>query len=220
MDAISSMLQAHTQDEMVMPPEHPSIAAAVSQQQRGFLAKEWETALDDFSVEHSSRKLAGLLKALWVDYTDQIWRNRNDVAHHRQNKAQQAEEQTWAEKLHWFLQNPQVIAQQDLFLLNYTTDDIQRMPGRTRKKLAQNLQTVQKALATEVLQRKQGQGVITSYFKRIHSTRVHPIVGQALLHTTDRTLHTTDDRQISLQPDSSSTSCLRVANSNTTEIAA
>ena len=73
------------------------------------------------------------------------------------------------------LQNPQVvIAQQDHFLLNYTTDDIQRMSGCTRKKLAQNLETVQKALATEALQRKQGQGVITSYFKRIHSTRVHP----------------------------------------------
>lgn len=176
MDAIIGTLQAHSHDEVVRPAEHASIVAAVlSQQQigthllfRGFLAKEWETALDDFSVDHSRRKLVGLLKALWIDYTDQIWRNRNEVTHLRQNNTQQAEEQTWTAKLHWFLHNPHVITQKDQFLLNYTTDDIQNMSGRTRKKMVQNLETVQKALEAEALQRAQGQGVITSYFKKIH----------------------------------------------------
>lgn len=182
METISGILKAHTQGEIATPPEHPSLTAAVSLQQkignhllfRGFLAKEWETTLDDFSVEHSSRKLSGLLKTLWIDYTDQIWRNRNDVTHHRQNKTQQAEGHAWAEKLHWFLQNPQVVAQQDHFLLNYTMDDVQKMSGRTRRKLAQNLETVQKALTEETLQRKRGQTVITSYFVRLQGSSRAP----------------------------------------------
>jgi hypothetical protein len=176
-EAMSDLLHAHSHGETARLPENPSIAMAVSLQRqigthlffRGFWAKEWKSTLDDFSVQHPDRKLTALLKALWIDYTDQLWRNRNDVTHQRQNNAQQAEDHTWTEKLHWFLRNPQVISQPDQFLLNYTTEDIQHMPSRTRKKLAQNLQTVQTALAQELLQRTHGQTVITSYFARIQS---------------------------------------------------
>ncbi len=74
------------------------------------------------------------------------------MTHQRQNNTQQAGNHTWAAKLHWFLQNPQVIARPVEFLLNYMTEDIQHMSSRTCKKLAQNLEIVQTAFADETLQ--------------------------------------------------------------------
>ena len=72
------------------------------------------------------------------------------------------------------------------------------MSGRTREKLAQNLETVQKALTEETLQRKRGQTVITNYFARLQGSSGAP--GRP-------------------SSDSSNSTVLRVARSNNSEIA-
>lgn len=81
MEAITQILFEYTNDLPPTSPEHLSIAAAVRAQQeigahllpRGFLAKTWNDVLQEFVVENQDRKISGLLKLLWVDFTDQLW---------------------------------------------------------------------------------------------------------------------------------------------------
>ena len=75
------------------PPTNPTLAAAVESQiaiglrflPQGDTIKGWLTAFRDFGVKHPERKMAGLLRLIWYDFTDVIWRNRNEIVHEREN---------------------------------------------------------------------------------------------------------------------------------------
>jgi hypothetical protein len=82
-------------------------------------------------------QMAGLLRLIWFDFTDVIWRNRNEIAHERENNARQVENTTWANKLLWYLENMHVIARRDQFIINYTEEDIETIPGLVRRKMVQ-----------------------------------------------------------------------------------
>ena len=75
------------------------------------------------------------MKAIWIDFTDKLWRNLNEVAHAKSNYTTQSEAQTWASKLHWFLDNPHVITRPDTFLLNFKHKDIHSMTPQMRRKI-------------------------------------------------------------------------------------
>ena len=83
------------------------------------------------------------LQLIWFDFTDVIWRNRNEIAHERENNARQMENTTWANKLVWYLENRHVIARRDQFIINYTEEDIETMPGLVRRKMVQNLERLE-----------------------------------------------------------------------------
>lgn len=156
-------------------PENPTLAAAVHSQialgmrllPRGILSEGWMTVLRDFGVEHPERKIAGLLRLIWFDFTDVIWRNRNEIAHERENNARQMENITWANRLLWYLEHRHVIARRDQFILNYTEEDIENMPGLVRRKMVQNLERLAAVYARELQLRALGQRTITSYFSRV-----------------------------------------------------
>ena len=156
-------------------PEHPTLAAAVESQitiglrllPRGILSEKWLTALQEFGVEYPERKVAGLLRLIWFDFTDEIWRNRNEIANERENNARQMENTTWANKLLWYLENRHVIARRDQFIINYTAGDIETIPGLVRRKMVQNLERLEAVFAREVQLRNLGQRTITSYFPRV-----------------------------------------------------
>ena len=111
--------------------------------------------------------MATLLRLIWFDFTDVIWRNRNEIAHERENNVRQMENTTWANKLLWYLENRHVIARRDQFFINYMAEDIETIPGLTRRKMVQNLERLEAAYAREVQLLSLGQRTITSYFSRV-----------------------------------------------------
>ena len=173
-EAIYNMLTEYMNGQKINIPEHQSIAVAMRSQirvgvhlfPRGFLTVAWVQALEDLSIPHPERKAAILLKSLWMELVDKLWRCRNNIAHDKQNLTRKADDETLATRLIWFLENTQVISPGDQFLLQYTADDIQKMTGFTRRRLVTNLETVQATYTMEQQHRERGQRVITSYFQR------------------------------------------------------
>ena len=98
--------------------------------------------LEEFSMDNLERKVSAILKTIWVDFVDQLWRCRNDIAHLKLSLHKQQEEETWASRLQWFLCNADSIAHTDQFLLNYPEEDIDKMSGFIRRTLVRNLETV------------------------------------------------------------------------------
>jgi hypothetical protein len=153
-------------------PEHPSLAKAVRSQidigirllPRGFISAEWLECLKDFGVQLPEQKMSKLFRLIWFDFTDMLWRNRNEVAHGGDSRTQQIERETWASKLRWYLENRQVISPSDQFVLSYTEERIETMPNATRRQLVQNLERLEKIFATEQRTRARGQRTIRSFF--------------------------------------------------------
>ena len=179
MEAITRILYEYTAGIDSTVPEHPGIAAAVLAQNeigyhllpRGFVAKAWTDVLVEFSVEHPERKMSGLLKSLWMDFTWQLWKCRNDIAHNRGNMTQGAIEEGWAAQLLWYLEHPLAIRPADNFLLDYEENDIQRMTGHIRKRRVQQLDIARKAFENEQSQRSRGQSVIKNFFHRLKGNK-------------------------------------------------
>jgi hypothetical protein len=173
MEALCRMLYDVINSNTPTLPDHPTLKAAVQSQinigahllPRGFLSDCWLTALKEFGVEHPERKIAAVLKLIWFDFTDVIWRNRNAVVHDGDNQARQMEQNTWAAKLLWYLENKHVIARRDQFIMNYTEDDVAAMPCLTRRKMVQNLERLEAVYARELQLREIGQRTIHSYFQ-------------------------------------------------------
>ena len=184
MEAVCRLLLDHMAGAVPTIPDHEGIAAAVTSQlqiglhllPRGIISAKWKDLLDEFSVEHPDRVIAGFLKTLWNDFVDQIWRCRNELAHHKDNLTQQINEESWASRLLWFLAHKHEIAHTDHFLLTFNAEDIQRMSGFSRRRLVTNLEKVRAAFITEKSQKQRGQHVITEYFTRKDGGRTHTLL--------------------------------------------
>jgi hypothetical protein len=174
-DALYGLVFAYVMSTEPPTHSHPGIAQAIAAQirigieliPRGFLAQEWTTLLETFSVERADGKMMKVLSTLWLDFTDQIWRARNDIAHKKESLSRQAEEETWKTQLEWFLTHPHSISPKDQWLLNFTAEGISQMTGHIRKRLVKNLERVQKVFANELSLRSKGQQVITQFFQRV-----------------------------------------------------
>jgi hypothetical protein len=174
MESLSGLLYAFIHGTEVTIPEHPGIVAAVEAQlaiglrllPRGYLVSYWLEVVEDFGALNPESLLAGLQKRLWLEFTDQIWRNRNEVMHSANSNVQQQEEDQKVEKLKWFLQNVQAIAPWDRFVLEYTEESIEYMSTYAKTRLVRNLETLQKVYAEEKLMVDKGQSVIRKFFKK------------------------------------------------------
>ena len=101
MEALSKLIYDYTNAKTPSIPAHQGIATAVRAQIRiglhllpqGFIATEWIQVIEDFSIGRPERKVASILKTLWLDFTDQLWRNRNAIAHAKENLNSLAEAQ-------------------------------------------------------------------------------------------------------------------------------
>jgi hypothetical protein len=154
-------------------PEHPSLGTAVRSQidigirllPRGFISVKWLHALEDFGVERPAQKFSKLLKMIWFDFTDSLWRNRNKIVHSGDSRTRQHEQETWVSKLRWYLDNTHVISPLDQFVFSYTVEGIQTMLGATRRQLVRNLERLERVYATELRVHVAGQGTLQYYFR-------------------------------------------------------
>ena len=174
MEAICNLLYSFIHDTEVTIPEHPGIATAVKAQlsvglrllPRGYLVTEWLDVIEEFGTQNPESRLSGLLKRLWLEFTDQIWRNRNEVLHSADSNARQREDDLKTEKLKWFLRNTEVIAPWDRFVLEYTEESIEIMSSYVKSRLVKNLETLQKVYTEERLTAGKGQNIKRKYFRK------------------------------------------------------
>ena len=172
MEAICRLLYDFVHGRHPQIPDHTSIAAAVRSQMaigirllpRGFISIKWLHAMEEFGVERPAQKFSKLLRLIWFEFTDTLWRNRNEIVHSANNRARQQEQETWAARLRWYLEHSHVISPLDQFVLNYTEEGIQTMPNATRRRLVQNLERLERIYAIELRTRARGQRTLRSYF--------------------------------------------------------
>ena len=108
--------------------------------------------------------MSKLLKLIWLDSTDTLWRNRNEVAHGGDSRTRQLEGETWASKLWWYMESRHVISPLDQFVLSFTEEGIESMPSATRRQLVQNLTRLERVFTIEQRARAMGQGTLRSFF--------------------------------------------------------
>ena len=172
METLSRILYDLIHGNVSTVPDHPSLARAVRSQMmigtrllpRGFIAKDWLECLKDFGVQQPEQKMSKLLKLIWFEFTDTLWRDRNEIAHGSNSQSREHERETWASKLRWYLENKHVIAPTDQFVLSFTEEGIDTMPTLTRRQLVQNLERLERVFAVEQRVRATGQRTIRSYF--------------------------------------------------------
>ncbi len=93
-------------------------------------------------MERAEGRMTKVLSILWLDFTDQLWQARNDIAHKKGSLSQQAEDKKWKTQLEGFLTHPEHIAPNDQWLLNFTAEAIDQMTSFFWKQLVTNLETV------------------------------------------------------------------------------
>ena len=133
---------------------------------RRFLSTEWTSALESFQVRPRT-KITSILRSLLLDYTDPLWRSRNDILHHQENANQQAMARNYNTRLLWYLENQHVIAHSDRFILRYKADDLATMSVRDKRHTLHHLDLARKAQSIRLQQRQRGQSVITNFFQRV-----------------------------------------------------
>jgi len=162
---------------MPMDPTHPSdmIQAAITSQlgigihlmPRGYLSRLWVDALDAYHCPHPERVLSNLIKFLLDDFTDSLWRTRNDLVHRAQNLTDLATEASIDERLLWYTSNKHdLLATTDHHLARFTEDTLLTMSLRTKKAWMKHLQAAEAAYTLEKAQCPSGQRLITDFFTR------------------------------------------------------
>ena len=101
-----------------------------------------------------------------MDFTNQIWKNRNEIMHSANSKTKKHEEDQKAEKLRWYLRNTQVIAPWDRFILDYNEESIDTMSSYVKTRLIKNLETLERVYAEERTVVDKGQSVIRKFFQQ------------------------------------------------------
>ena len=131
---------------------------------RGFIAKQWTLDLRELGLSRPSNAISWILRFIWFDCTDALWRTQNDILHHNQNEHTLLEESRLQDQLLWFLDNKDCIAHSDRYLLNYSPTDIPSLPLRTTKELFRLLTKAQTSHTRDLLVLAKGQSRITDYF--------------------------------------------------------
>lgn len=131
---------------------------------RGFLSKQWTTALHSLGVTYPTRAISWTIQFLWYDYIDVIWRSRNDILHNTLNENTKLAESQMQDRLHWFLDNRSCLSHGDWYLLTFTHTDIPLMTLRTQKELLRLLNRAHTVYTRELLTLEKGQSRITDYF--------------------------------------------------------
>ena len=133
---------------------------------RGFLSTRWIEVLQEFQVKYARSKLTKLLRFIWIDFTDKLWRARNDLVHHQENAYRLETARNYNSRLLWYLENPHVLSHSDRFILRFTASDLDNMSDRVKKHTLHHLDIARKTLEIQLHQRQKGQSVLTQFFRR------------------------------------------------------
>lgn len=166
----------------------PAIQAAVRSQYdirphmfiRGFIATKWHLALKEMGVSQPVRTMKRLLLYLWDNIVTPLWDTRNDLYHHSENLADEADDSQLTNALIWYLQHKnEVVSIYDQRLLQFDISDLQTMSRRTKREWKRHLDIARDAWTQEKTQLARSQQVITRFIQpRNITARTVPVAPQ------------------------------------------
>ena len=165
--------------EPLTPPEGPEkLTKAVSDQiqigtdkmLQGFLAKSWREALEESGCKSKllNHHTLSLHRHVWTTLFQQLWDTRNYILHHTPNLYNKSEDGDLSKQLHWYRQNRHhVLGEADQRWADHSSQDIERMGRRTKRKWVQLLDKLRKAYDRDSELRTRGITPITDVFDRV-----------------------------------------------------
>ena len=177
-------------EDYIHPTYDQEIKAAIWRQEqlgmkfflRGFIAKEWEEAIASTGSSKPQRKLERLLSLVWTEVFEQLWLQRCEILHERQNQYRIAEDDQLARRLIWYIQHKrEVLSIYDQPLARFDTSSIHRMRPYQRREWIRHLDIAKAAYEKEKFQLERNQPVITRYLRKREQPTLPPPGGTVQL---------------------------------------
>ncbi len=134
---------------------------------RGFVATEWIRILADMGTPHPQHMMTLIVRTIWDDVIQPLWLVRNNILHNNPNFTSELTHTQLGERLLWYLQHKEHLAQQDRFIAQYSTSCIDKMSTAIRREWVRHLDIARDAWTREQSIIDTGQTVLTQFFNRI-----------------------------------------------------
>lgn len=132
---------------------------------RGFVAAQWEIAMDELGVSKPDSKADTILRLMWEEVLTPLWNTRNDILHRQNNAFREVEGDRLAERIQWYFEHKQeLLSVHDHHLARFDVATIHRMNCETRRQWVRHLDIARAAYENELAQRADNQPIITRYF--------------------------------------------------------
>ena len=171
-DALTTILTDHFDSTTSPTPSLPPLRRAVEAQRlvgddmflRGFIVKDWATAISELGGERPHVMVAWTLRFIWFECTTVLWHTRNGILHNNSNQHSLLDSKRMDNTLQWFLDHQSSLALRDQYLLRYSSNNIPLMPVRTKRELTRLLEISRAAHSQESQSREPGQTALTDFF--------------------------------------------------------
>ena len=138
---------------------------------RGFIAKEWTTAMKSTKTKYPQWKVETMLSALWDCIFEPMWQCRNNILHNQANHRATAEDNELSKKLIWFKTNQNTALAYHLrHFADISCGDIKQWSRPTKRARIKLLEAAQRRLIIQLKQTAQKQRVLPSYFRAIYDS--------------------------------------------------
>ena len=140
----------HGRDTEIKSDMHPSIKRAIHSQQqigihlfsRGFISTQWRTAMEETGTTYPQHKTETLLRTLWMNVFEQMWKCRNDILHHQDNHRSASEDKELVRQLRWYKANTrEAFTSSQRHFAEINLDDVSRWTTQTKRAYVDLLNT-------------------------------------------------------------------------------
>ena len=130
----------------------------------GLLTNKWTEALDEFGIKHPESKMELVLTLVWDNLCEQMWKQRNDIRHSKENEAKCNNEDSLKDQLRWYTRHrDEVMDYRHRYLAEYTEHDLQRWSHSTLVAKVTTLTNCKEYYENKVKQRQKQQRTINDW---------------------------------------------------------
>lgn len=190
LSALSGVLR-HITDGSSLPEvfKTEAITRAVDQQKEiglynlavGFMANGWTTALAELKTDQPDSKVEIILRTIWDDLCEPIWKARNNIKHGPQSETPVEEMQSLADKLRWYrMHQNSVLDYRHRFLADASDVIIDRWSRDARRAQLALLADARRYHEVEIAQRLSNQTTISDWLDQYKRLRSGRLIGEGL----------------------------------------
>lgn len=131
---------------------------------RGYLSSDWLRLLRSYDNVNPEQKLARLVRIIWDQLVETLWKTRNDILHRNANYVSENTHAQLGDRLIWYTEHKDELSRRDQFLARHTLSQIEAMTTSQRREWVRHLDVARAAWAKEKAILLKGQTLITQYF--------------------------------------------------------
>jgi hypothetical protein len=131
---------------------------------RGYLSSDWLRLLRSYDNVNPEQKLAWLVRIIWDQLVETLWKTRNDILHRNANYVSENTHAQLGDRLIWYTEHKDELSRRDQFLARHTLSQIEAMTTSQRREWVRHLDVARAAWAKEKAILLKGQTLITQYF--------------------------------------------------------